>query len=76
MKYGKVKWFNISCRHGFVTDHETQKDIFFHESELKPLGLFRVLEGQEVSFEIGIAPNGRECAVNLNVIGGLLRYNR
>ena len=35
MPSGKVKWFNAKKGYGFITDDETQKDIFLHVSELE-----------------------------------------
>ena len=35
MPSGKVKWFNAKKGYGFITDNETQKDIFLHVSELE-----------------------------------------
>ena len=35
MPSGKVKWFNAKKGYGFITDNETQKDIFLHVSALE-----------------------------------------
>ena len=35
MPSGKVKWFNAKKGYGFITDDETQKDIFLHVSSLE-----------------------------------------
>ena len=37
MPSGKIKWFNSKKGYGFITDEETQKDIFLHVSALEEL---------------------------------------
>ena len=43
MPSGKVKWFNAKKGYGFITDDESQKDIFLHVSALEDSKL-RVLK--------------------------------
>ena len=43
MPSGKVKWFNAKKGYGFITDDETQKDVFLHVSALEDSKL-RVLK--------------------------------
>ncbi len=49
MPSGKVKWFNAKKGYGFITDNETQKDIFLHVSELENSKL-RVLKEEQIIF--------------------------
>ena len=43
MPSGKVKWFNSKKGYGFITDDETNKDVFLHVSSLEESKL-RVLK--------------------------------
>ena len=52
MPSGKVKWFNSSKGYGFITDDETNKDIFLHVSALEESKLRVLKEDQEVKFDI------------------------
>ena len=51
---GVVKFFNSSKGFGFITDHATEKDVFFHFSN----SLDRVVDGEEVTFEIEVGDRG------------------
>ena len=35
MPLGKIKWFNSKKGYGFITEDETEKDIFLHVSALE-----------------------------------------
>ena len=52
MPSGKVKWFNAKKGYGFITDDETQKDIFLHVSVLEDSKLRVLKEDQKIEFEI------------------------
>ena len=52
MPSGKVKWFNSSKGYGFITDDDTNKDIFLHVSALEESKLRVLKEDQEVKFDI------------------------
>ena len=52
MPSGKVKWFNAKKGYGFITDDETQKDIFLHVSALEDSKLRVLKENQKIKFEI------------------------
>ena len=52
MPSGKVKWFNAKKGYGFITDHETQKDIFLHVSALESSKLRTLKEEQTIVYDI------------------------
>ena len=52
MPAGKVKWFNAKKGYGFITDNETQKDIFLHVSALEDSKLRVLKEEQVIVYDI------------------------
>ena len=65
---GTVKWFNIAKGFGFITAEGIDDDVFVHyhnTPKCKKVGTKRLLEGQEVSFELGV--NGKKGYEALNV---------
>ena len=52
MSIGKVKWFNSKKGYGFITDDETEKDIFLHVSALEESKLRVLKEDQKIEFDI------------------------
>ena len=52
MPSGKVKWFNAKKGYGFITDDETQRDIFLHVSELESSKLRVLKEEQTIVYDI------------------------
>jgi CspA family cold shock protein len=54
---GKVKWYNIAKGFGFITSDSIDDDVFVHYQntpKCKKVGTRRLLEGQVVSFELGV----------------------
>ena len=52
MSSGKVKWFNAKKGYGFITDDETQKDVFLHVSALEDSKLRVLKEDQTIVYDI------------------------
>ena len=52
MPSGKIKWFNAKKGYGFITEDETNKDIFLHVSALESSKLRVLKEEQKISFDI------------------------
>ncbi len=52
MPSGKVKWFNAKKGYGFITDDETNKDIFLHVSALEDSKLRVLKEEQRIFYDI------------------------
>tara|TARA_Y100001970_G_scaffold278626_1_gene384586 strand:- start:1510 stop:1728 length:219 start_codon:yes stop_codon:yes gene_type:complete len=62
MPKGTVKWFNRVKGFGFI-EKEDGNDVFVHKSDVESGTLH---DGDEVEFELGEAPDGRACAINVN----------
>jgi CspA family cold shock protein len=60
MAKGKVKWFSDQKGYGFITP-ESGKDVFVHHTEILGEGFKTLEEGQEVEFEIKMAPKGEQA---------------
>ena len=52
MPSGKVKWFNAKKGYGFITDDETNKDIFLDVSALENSKLRVLKEEQKIFYDI------------------------
>ena len=64
MPSGKVKWFNSKKGYGFITDDETQRDIFLHVSELENSKLRVLKEDQKIIYDIKNEKN-KPQAINI-----------
>ena len=67
MPTGKVKWFNSKKGYGFITDDESEKDIFLHVSALEESKLKNLKEEQQLKFEIK-EENNKLQAINLKKV--------
>jgi len=67
MPTGKVKWFNSKKGYGFITEDETERDIFLHVSALEDSKLRTLKEEQQLEFEVKEEKN-RLQAINLKKI--------
>ena len=52
MPSGKIKWFNAKKGYGFITDDETNKDIFLHVSAREESKLRVLKEEQVICYDI------------------------
>lgn len=64
---GKVLWFDTKKGYGFIADiNNPEESYFVHYTQIITDDNFKKLsEGDIVSFELGQAPNGKQCAVNV-----------
>ena len=66
MYKGTVKWFNSTKGYGFITNNETNEELFVHFSGLAMDGYKSLEDGQEVTFDITQGNRGFQ-AVNVCV---------
>lgn len=66
---GTVKWFNSKRGYGFITG-EDEKDYFAHFQHIvaEPNTYKTLYHSEKVSFDVGTDDNGREMAVNIQLI--------
>ena len=71
-KIACVKWFNPKSGYGFVTDIDSNEDIFVHHSELKTgENIYRSLTtGEYVEFVLKTDDSGKTTATEVSGIGG------
>lgn len=69
MSTGKVKWFDQEKGYGFITDADTNKDIFVHFSAIMAEGFKTLEEGQNVQFDVVDSDRGPQ-AKNVTVAAG------
>ncbi|HHX33013.1 MAG TPA: cold-shock protein [Mollicutes bacterium] len=70
MNQGTVKWFKSDKGFGFITNDETNEDIFVHFSGIVGEGYKVLEEGQKVTYDIEQDPkdSSKNKAVNVTVI--------
>ena len=59
---GKVKWFSNVKGFGFIEKEGGDKDVFVHYSVIQGEGYKKLLEGEEVTFEVIDGPKGPQAA--------------
>ncbi|MGL4365555.1 MAG: cold-shock protein [Cetobacterium sp.] len=58
---GTVKWFNEEKGFGFITG-EDGKDVFAHFSQIKKDGFKKLVEGEEVTFDVTQGERGPQAS--------------
>lgn len=59
---GTVKWFNPEKGYGFLTQDESDKDVFVHYRAIMIEGYKTLNEGQRVSFEVEQGQKGLQAS--------------
>ena len=65
MTKGTVKWFDASKGYGFIRPEAGEKDVFVHTTALEAARLDRLVDGQDVTFDIVTDGDGRQFVANM-----------
>lgn len=67
MNNGTVKWFNADKGFGFITNNETNEEVFVHFSGIQGDGYKTLVEGQSVTFDTEADPKNSQKTRAINV---------
>lgn len=65
MPNGTVIFFSAAKGYGFIAPDEGGQDYFVHVTTVQAAQLPGLAKGQRVAFEVLVARNGKQSAVNL-----------
>ena len=68
MNKGTVKWFNAEKGYGFISNDDTNEDVFVHFSSIVTDGFKTLAEGQKVSFDVEADPKDSAKMRAVNVV--------
>lgn len=67
MNNGTVKWFNADKGFGFITNNDTNEEVFVHFSGIQGDGYKTLVEGQSVTFDTEADPKNSQKMRAINV---------
>eukprot|EP00658_Telonema_sp_P-2_P055345 TRINITY_DN439_c0_g1_i7.p2 TRINITY_DN439_c0_g1~~TRINITY_DN439_c0_g1_i7.p2 ORF type:complete len:105 (+),score=34.10 TRINITY_DN439_c0_g1_i7:265-579(+) len=62
---GTCKWFDSKKGYGFIAPKDGSDDLFVHQTGISSEGFRKLVEGEEVIYEVQQDENGRTKAVNV-----------
>lgn len=68
MTSGTVKFYNSTKGFGFITPEAGGQDAFVHISALDRAGISGLGDGQKVTYDLERGRDGRESAINLQLV--------
>ena len=68
MNKGTVKWFNAEKGYGFISNDDTNEDVFVHFSSIVSDGFKTLAEGQKVAFDVEADPKDSSKMRAVNVV--------
>ena len=68
MATGTVKWFNADKGYGFIQPDAGGPDVFVHATALERAGIRALPDGQKLSYALQAGRNGKDSAVDLELL--------
>ena len=68
MNTGTVKFYNSTKGFGFITPDQGGRDAFAHVTALERAGISGLGDGQKLTYDLENGRDGRESAINLQLV--------
>ncbi len=70
IKFGQVKWFDVTKGFGFIIPEDGSQDVFVHQTVIHKDGFRSLAENEHVEYKLTTSPNGKLQASDVTGPGG------